>query len=549
MKIDSILQMNNISIPVSSDALSSLNIGDVIKAKIVEMSSKELTMKLFDGTVFTAALANAIDAKPGDYLTLLLKARLDSQLIMEPVNSELIKPEEESAPKLLMNFGIKPDQTSLDIIKEMQSSRIPLTKELFLNLLDAVKNIKELTPSKAVFLYSHDADFTKGNADALNQLVEGKFKLGSEMEQISRLLEDIIKQESQTQSTVKNQQPSLPGGLEEAVYSFSEENRNVSTAGNVVNSNTTDIPKHIADILSRLSDGAGDLTILKEEIYKLIENGNLLNVEEDGNPELLSMLNSIKGSNDENSNNIRLLLEKVINAGRENNLKSDETGHQPLKAAEDETGAYKERDMASIKRELDSLFLDISKPDIDKDSVNLRQLYRDMLAKLSELKEAVLSSRLPENPELLNRMDNIENNIRFMNEIYNNSVYIQIPVRLPERNGTAELYILKKGSKRKRIDPENFTMLIALNTNNMGTVETLVSLRGKSINLNIRVENEKVMEFFKENHTELYESLKEKGYRLADIRYCIIDEGINVMNVEKVVKKVTVGNSSIDYKI
>ena len=170
-----------------------------------------------------------------------------------------------------------------------------------------------------------------------------------------------------------------------------------------------------------------------------------------------------------------------------------------------------------------------------------------MLSKLTELEETLKSLPLPKNQELINRMENIRNNISFMNDIYANSVYFQIPIKLPDKNTTAELYILKKGSKK--ISPEKATLLIALETEHMGMVETLVSIRGKSVNLNIRVERQEIVDFLKENNAMLFDHLESKGYKLADIKYCISNEKVDLLNVEKVITRVTMENTSVDYRI
>jgi len=170
-----------------------------------------------------------------------------------------------------------------------------------------------------------------------------------------------------------------------------------------------------------------------------------------------------------------------------------------------------------------------------------------MLSKLTEIQETLKSLQLPKNQELLERMENIRNNISFISDIYANSVYFQIPVKLPDKNTTAEIYILKKGSKK--ISSDKATLLIALDTEHMGMVEALVSIRGKSININIRVEKQEIIDFLKENNAMLYNHLKSKGYKLSDIKYCISNEKVDLLNVEKIIPRVTMENASVDYRI
>jgi uncharacterized protein (DUF342 family) len=109
---------------------------------------------------------------------------------------------------------------------------------------------------------------------------------------------------------------------------------------------------------------------------------------------------------------------------------------------------------------------------------------------------------------------------------------------------------LTNASKRKRIDPGNVTVFLSLDTKSLGLVESLISISKKNISLNMRVESGEIIDLFKERFQELYNSLEEMGYRLVDIKYRVIEEKVNLLNVNKVLdSEINRSKKTIDFRI
>jgi hypothetical protein len=151
---------------------------------------------------------------------------------------------------------------------------------------------------------------------------------------------------------------------------------------------------------------------------------------------------------------------------------------------------------------------------------------------------------------VFNKIDNISDNIRFLNEISSQNTYVQIPIQMGSHNTTGELYILKRDSKRKKINPQDATMFLSLSTQNIGQIESLVSIRKKNVSIHMRVEDNQIIELLKENYKELYLLLSEKDYKLVDIKYRLIEEQTSPLNVQKLADKYLNANSArIDYRL
>ncbi|MHB8061215.1 MAG: flagellar hook-length control protein FliK [Ruminiclostridium sp.] len=183
---------------------------------------------------------------------------------------------------------------------------------------------------------------------------------------------------------------------------------------------------------------------------------------------------------------------------------------------------------------LKTLFVKI---DQNSDEINPVKLYKNMDAALQTLKSSINQLPMAMQETAMNIANNLESNVNFINQLNSYSSYVQIPLSIFNQNTTGELYMLKKGSKSKKLDPSKMTILISLDSNNIGRIDTLLSVDKKNISTNFRLESSKVFEVLRENHKQLYTSLLEKGYRLVDFTYRLMDEPINIVNFEAEAKK------------
>ncbi len=196
---------------------------------------------------------------------------------------------------------------------------------------------------------------------------------------------------------------------------------------------------------------------------------------------------------------------------------------------------------------LQNLFVKI---DQSSDEINPVKLYKNMDDALQALKTSIQQLPVSMQQTAMNIVGNLESNINFINQLNNYSSYVQIPLSIFNQNTTGELYMLKRGSKAKKLDASNMTVLISLDSSNIGRIDTLLSVDKKNISTNFRLENSEVFDILKENHKMLYTSLLEKRFRLVDFTYRLLEEPLNIVNFEEEAKKEFVKNpNNIDVLI
>ncbi len=252
------------------------------------------------------------------------------------------------------------------------------------------------------------------------------------------------------------------------------------------------------------------------------------------------LMNLLKGEAVPGKSDLQLLnafnkeINALINSGR---LSGEE-----LSAAKQLAGG--EKLFATAVNSIKNLFIKI---DDTGETINPVKLYKEMDEALQVLKSTVqqLPQGIREAAAVI--VNNLESNVNFINQLNNYSSYVQLPLSIFNQNTTGELYMLKKGPKSKKLDPSNMTVLISLDSNNIGRIDTLLSIDKRNISTNFRLENSEVFPVLKEHHKQLYNSLVEKGFRLVDFTYRLMEEPINIVNFEAEAKKEFIKNSnSID---
>lgn len=544
MRINGYLNVEQGNASVITDVLSRLAAGDIIRARVIEIAAGELSLKLGDGTLFKAATMTPIDVKPGDTVDFIIKSNVNNQIIMETVKNEVNEKNSTETAALLMkelsDIGIKPDSRALEIASQIISKGISLDKASYDKVLESISIFKDLSPEKAAYLISKNIIPAEKSISSLNQIVEQKLKLGAEIENLFKEISDI--KDEETKGLMARRL-----SLAETEGQSKEKSFNASDLKSGKDSFKTSVP--VSDIVDR------EFEVLKNDVKALELKQKIIDAinsdpKNTKTPEkLLEIIKSVPGELKDltsiDKGKIDSILHNIINRIKEQSESKDEL----LNGAENKAG----RDMAKgvekddFSSSLEKLFI---KHDTGTIKEDIKNTYREMYEKLEIIKNTLINSNIENKDSLLLKVDNLQNNIKFINEINNHAAYIQIPLNIFDRHASGELYVLKREAAKKRIDPQNSTLFISLNTPNLGQVDSLISVYRKNISLNMRVESDEIIGYLKENYRELYNGLAQKGYKLVDIKYRLAGEEINLLNVDEVARKEFPSKrQNIDYRI
>ncbi len=178
----------------------------------------------------------------------------------------------------------------------------------------------------------------------------------------------------------------------------------------------------------------------------------------------------------------------------------------------------------------------------------VRESLRD-LVKVSESIDLYLSRSGLNDQDIRNTLSNVKDNIDFMRQVNQYNNFLQIPLQLADKNASADLYVYKDKSRSKLIDPENATILIALDLPKSGRIESMINLNGKTVNATFRLEQNEVGKTIKRSEKLLADRLEAKGYQLMPLKTIQIDEFFNLMKMEEIIGGAKIDKLHIDLRV
>ena len=157
----------------------------------------------------------------------------------------------------------------------------------------------------------------------------------------------------------------------------------------------------------------------------------------------------------------------------------------------------------------------------------------------------------PEKEAAMRQIESIEDAFRLINSLNSRHQYVQIPMHFAGQDSNLELFVMKRGGGKKKIDHEDATLFISLNTQNIGKVEALIHTgKNKNVSIDMRAENEGILSLMRESRMDLHNALADRGYKLARATYRVIEGRVTAANAAAQLNELFPHDQShIDYRI
>lgn len=567
------------------DLMNRLNPGDVIRAKVIEITSDEAVLKLFDGTVMHAKMLEAMNAKAGDSVMLTVSSKSEGILYLETTRnlSQIIHPNTDALSRLLEMLQIKPDAQNMQLAAELIESGVSVTTEHLEQSAALLKNLPGMDAEKAVYMALKGLNIDHSGIELLSKLLEGDLKLGQQLKDIEALLNQMnsaksdqtgskaytqaqraVSMNDQASGTItntasgniNNQATGTSRNQEVVIQNAS--GRNAANTGDTVNQTHTQNNQPQTGTVSSAFQKehiAGQLNVASENAGAMANTG--------ASPNTVAAANT--GDSATNvSGNPADREAPVAPETSADSLNLPETSSKPVTAhtspaanLKDKQGIYEETPLADKFSKLIETVKDLFvKTDSEKlaSDIDVNKLKSELYEKLDMLKATIQSAEgynSRETAGLLKAAAQIDDTLRLFNQMNSSNImYYQMPVSLAGHNTTAELYVMKRQKNKKKIDPHNTVMFISLDTKNIGRIETLLDVKGKNITVNLRTESKDIINFIKGQVKELYKGIDACGYKLANIRYAVIDSATPLIKQEKLMSGILNENyGKVDFRI
>lgn len=529
--------------PELSDMLKNLQAGDTLKGRVMESLGSTIAIKTLSGQIFTAVLMEGVRLQKGDMAELTIRSIADGSIFAElksEAGSEYVG---GKVSEILKQLGMPVNDKNTEAAKLLIKYKLPVNKEVIANITSLQKSIDNLNQSRegrAALLLS-GLDINNTPADVLNKIV-----LSWPKELMNQAAVENAPAEAQNApNSGAGPQEMAHNELTEAAVPGTESEKYAHKKDIMASNEAIMGQKVVSAEADR--DNAKAMPMNDTEINngaELVEVMKKLRLEGSSEMDNLAkrigdILNLIK---DTDMEGLVYLISKNMAATPKNlgqlmkNIKSTDGISKLLDKLQSKLEEFNSPELKELKASIKKVFLELrSLEDTDEVSEQLKDI-----VKLGEKLESCLRNSGIKDPEIRDALSGLKDNIDFIRSINEHSNYIQLPVLINRDTSTAKLYVFKEGKRNKAVNPEDATILIALDLKNLGHIESLVGVKGKLVNVTFRVENKAIGSMLEKTSISLKNALMGKGYSLASVKVINLEQAFNLLTLEEMINE---GNS------
>lgn len=146
------------------------------------------------------------------------------------------------------------------------------------------------------------------------------------------------------------------------------------------------------------------------------------------------------------------------------------------------------------------------------DPHKVEQLYERIREQSMRLHEAMQTAGKADLP-VARSVQNLQNNVDFMNQMNHMFTYIQLPLKLAGNNAHGDLYVYTN-KKNLAAKDGNVSALLHLDMENLGPMDVYVTMQQNKVSTNFTLQDESAMDLIEQHISLLDERLTKRGYAL-----------------------------------
>lgn len=125
----------------------------------------------------------------------------------------------------------------------------------------------------------------------------------------------------------------------------------------------------------------------------------------------------------------------------------------------------------------------------------------------------------------------VRQSIDFLSRLSENATFLHIPVNLGQGEKKMELYVQRDRSGQKKVNPRDTRIFISLDTDHLDTVQCLVEVKDKRLNLSFRVADDEALAAVSEYFEPLKETLKALDFTDVHVNGTVSRQPLTLLDV------------------
>lgn len=522
------------SVRASAD-ISGLKEGAVFRGEILDIVGEKVTISLENEAKLMARLQSGVELGVGDQLLFSVKENTDSQILIKPMFDSLYSAQTQVLEKALDVAGLSPTEKNFTVAKELMDAGLPVDKTHMVKILSQSMKFEGTSLQTLVSLHKMDIPITQENITQYERYQGMQHQLTGDIADAAKGIADFVKAfptdtDGQTLLCTAKEIVNLFAGESDASVTEHIDPvdpkgaNNLHTEGtvtNTINGNT------VSDAVSGTP---------REGILTLDNTADSLVVGQGENAQLQEVIlqQSIDTYMKETDTgltgkNVSQIVDSMRQAGvSETDImsvfqKSDSdpallqnTLHllQNVSVADDVIRQFLQQDgfqnvLSEVVKKAFSL-----NPKQMKEPKEIDELYESILKRTKSFEDAVASNG--GNPkEFQQNFQNMRQNLQFMNELNQQMIYAQMPVKLSNKQANSELYVYADKRKLQQ-KKDGISVMLHLDMDHLGATDVKVTLTGSNVHARFYLNDQDSVDIVTENMNQLAKQLADRGFSLTN---------------------------------
>ena len=508
-------------------SLNEMSKGMIFEGTVSSVRGNQFKIALSNGQQILARLAGKFSFEQGQSVFFQVKNNDGGTIEIKPYTVD-----GEGANLTLMDAlkaaGLSVDGINLSMVNKMMEEQMPIDKTSLNQMYQLVQDNKDINVTTLVELKRLGIEINQVNAAQFENYANDKQAITIAMDSLIDELPNALSAEDLSMYKLVTQARDILNivteGLPEEAF-ISSEASDMSQYEAIIRDNQSApvVKKHfnIAELFESLNSVSGesqdihttqkindapaiDTILLQENETKSNTIGFLLSDKqiEELNEQVRMLLPNLQENNislySEDSsvvgilNDIKSMLENTpANADTLRHLFSGEAFKLMLKEALEQQWMIKPGDLEKNPKKLDGLY-----DKIEKQITNM---------------EIILKTSGVVNPKAEALADNIRGNIEFMNQINEAYTYVQVPLKMNEKNASGQLYVYTNKKSMSNPDKE-LSAFLHLDLEHLGGTDVSIKMLHRKVTTNFYLDSDESYALVKQFLPVLEKRLQDKGY-------------------------------------
>lgn len=508
-------------------SLNEMSKGMIFEGTVSSVRGNQVKLALSNGQQILARLAGKFSFEQGQSVFFQVKNNDGGTIEIKPYTVD-----GEGANLTLMDAlkaaGLSVDGINLSMVNKMMEEHMPIDKTSLNQMYQLVQDNKDINVTTLVELKRLGIEINQVNAAQFENYANDKQAITIAMDSLIDELPNVLSAEDLSMYKLVTQARDILNivteGLPEEAF-ISSEASDMSQYEAIMRDNKSApvVKKHfnIAELFESLNSVSGesqdihttqkinnapaiDTILLQENETKSNTIGFLLSDKqiEELNEQVRMLLPNLQENNislySEDSsvvgilNDINSMLENTpANADALRHLFSGEAFKLMLKEALEQQWMIKPGDLEKNPKKLDGLY-----DKIEKQITNM---------------EIILKTSGVVNPKAEALADNIRGNIEFMNQINEAYTYVQVPLKMNEKNASGQLYVYTNKKSMSNPDKE-LSAFLHLDLEHLGGTDVSIKMLHRKVTTNFYLDSDESYALVKQFLPVLEKRLQDKGY-------------------------------------